>query len=582
LFLIVCSAFAEPVGDLHSDSWVAIDGAGRVLPGYEQVGPPRNNRTVGIFYWTWLAHHMGATGDRVYDITQIIAANPQNPAFGPFGMPHHWGMPEQGYYSSTDPFVLRKHATLLSAAGVDVLLFDTTNPPFTFKESYMALCEVFSRMQSEGNTVPQIAFICPFGNPLPVLETIYGDLYKPGLYEPLWFRWKGKPLVLADPAFVSNPEMKEFFTFRRPMPTYFDGPTGPDQWGWLEVFPQHAFYGSDPNAIEQVTVGVAQNAVHQKLGPMSHNDGAYGRSWHQGKKDPAPDAVLYGYNFQEQFDHALKIDPPFIFITGWNEWVAGRFKEWAGYTGRNSEYPDALFVDQYSQEYSRDIEPMQGGHTDNYYYQMVANIRRYKGVRKPQPSTAAKTIAIDGCFEDWNGVGPEYRDAVGDTVHRDHLGFGRIRYTNTTGRNDLALMKVARDAENVYFYARTADPLTPQTDKDWMLLFIDIDADASTGWEGYDYVVNLDVFEENTTSLHRLTQGWDPQPVAKIPLAVAGNHLELAIRRELLGLTADSEIVLHFKWADNIQKHGDIVEFSIHGDAAPERRFNYRYATYIK
>ena len=30
-----------------------------------------------------------------------------------------------------------------------------------------------------------------------------------------------------------------------------------------------------------------------------------------------------------------------------------------------------MFVDQFDQEHSRDIEPMKGGHGDNYYYQMV-------------------------------------------------------------------------------------------------------------------------------------------------------------------------------------------------------------------
>ena len=37
-------------------------------------------------------------------------------------------------------------------------------------------------------------------------------------------------------------QIRSFFTFRKPQPDYFKGPTGPDQWGWLEVYPQHAFY----------------------------------------------------------------------------------------------------------------------------------------------------------------------------------------------------------------------------------------------------------------------------------------------------------------------------------------------------
>jgi len=464
---------------------------------------------------------------------------------------------------------------MLSDAGVDVVLFDTTNPPFTFKESYMALCEVFTQMQKEGNIVPQIAFICPFGDPTTVVDQVYRDLYEPGLYRPLWFQWKGKPLILADPAYLKDPEMKAFFTFRKPMPTYFDGPTGPNQWGWLEVFPQHAFYGNKPEQVEQVTVGVAQNAVHEKLGPMSHKDGAYGRSRHNGKKDPAPDAVLHGYNFQEQWDRALQLDPPFIFITGWNEWVAGRFAEWAGYTGKDTYYPDAVFVDQYSQEYSRDVEPMEGGHGDNYYYQMVANIRRFKGVRPTPTSNGPKTIAVDGLFEEWESVGPEYRDTIGDTAHRDHAGYGSLRYTNTTGRNDFVAMKAAYDAKNVYFYAQTRESITAPEGQSWMLLFIDTDQNAKTGWNGYDYLLNRSVSDSGKTTVYR----WDSTQWIKHSEATyqtKDNQMEIAIERGLVGLQSNP-LRFDFHWADNMQNTDDITEFGINGDSAPNRRFNYRF-----
>ena len=129
---------------------------------------------------------------------------------------------------------------------------------------------------------------------------------------------------------------------------------------------------------EQMSVGVAQNAVGNRLGSMSE-PGAKGRSFHGGKTDSSPDAVPHGLNFAEQFEHALKADPKFIFVTGWNEWIAGRFPEFNGIKGN-------MFVDQYDQEHSRDIEPMKGGHGDNYYYQLAAFIRRYKGVRPVPPA----------------------------------------------------------------------------------------------------------------------------------------------------------------------------------------------------
>lgn len=80
---------------------------------------------------------------------------------------------------------------------------------------------------------------------------------------------------------------------------------------------------------------------------------------------------------------------------------------------------------------------------------------------------------------------------MGDTYHRDSPGnFAAGPYVNRTGRNDIVESKVARDDRFVYFYVRTAEPLTPYTDPLWMLLFIDADGDHSTGWEGYDLLVN--------------------------------------------------------------------------------------------
>lgn len=49
---------------------------------------------------------------------------------------------------------------------------------------------------------------------------------------------------------------------------------------------------------------------------------------------------------------------------------------------------------------------------------------------------------------------------------------------------------MAVDKKQMAFYAETADALTPCTDNNWMLLLIDADNDPSTGWYGYDYLIN--------------------------------------------------------------------------------------------
>ncbi|MBN2505289.1 MAG: hypothetical protein JXQ71_01205 [Verrucomicrobia bacterium] len=703
-FALTASVSAQP-WDTFSDTWVATDALGRSLPNYAQTGPPRPDKTVAIFYFLWHGAHVQGGP---YDISKILAADPaamrkpDSPLWGPLHAPHHWGESIFGYYLTDDAAVLRKHAQMLADAGVDAIVFDVSNQ-ITYKPYYMALLRVFADVNQLGGSAPKIAFLCPFWDPDRVVPELYRDLYQPGLFADLWFRWEGKPLILADPARLQTTEanvqqntatrlepghtlgqtftvdqpfeqaggrfptwntpdaamtlslrragpggdtvarrrfelvpdnawllldvqpaqppgtyclemsdprgtvgwwshtgdvlprgqahadgrpvagdrtlrwtlrspaahrLREFFTFRKPQPDYFRGPTGPNQWSWLEVHPQHVF----TNAVghkEQMSVGVAQNAVGNRLATLSE-PGARGRNFHRGTNDPAPDAIWHGYNAAEQWARALREDPRLIFITGWNEWIAGRFSEFNGVRA------PVMFVDQFNQGNSRDVEPMRGGHGDTYYYQMIAHIRRFKGVR-PLPAVIPKPITVDGRFDDWQAVTPEFRDTVGDPVRRRHPGWGKAGpYVNDTGRNDLVAAKVSWDAAHVYFYARTREPLTPPAGSNWMLLFIDCDRNPTNGWLGYDRIVNRTSPGGQSTTLET-QQGrgyrWGtPQP---LPVRCARNELELAIPRSALGL-GTVPAALDFKWADNIRQTGDWSDFTLDGDAAPNDRFNYR------
>jgi hypothetical protein len=559
-------------GDVLADTWVATDGLGRTLPGFKECGPVKQDKWVGIFYWTWHTPRPGPN-----DNTKLIATAKDGVVQWPSnGDAYHWGEPELGYYRMTDPFVIRKHATLLVDAGVDVILFDTTNPPHTWKDQYEALCREYTAMRRQGARTPAIAFITPFWDPRSITDQLWRDLYQPGLWKDLWFVWEGKPLLLADKAFIKDPQMLDFFTFRKPMPDYWDGPNGLDQWSWLEVYPQHVFKNSRGEA-EQMSVGVAQNALPHTPGPapMSHKTGAMGRSWHNGSQDRRPSAVDLGLNFEEQWQRALEVNPKFIFVTGWNEWVAGRYSKWSHYTDKDCYYPGGIFVDEYTQEYSRDCEPMRGGHGDNYYYQLAAWVRRFKGVREQPVATGPSRIAIDGGFDDWQQVQPEFRDTIGDTSHRDHKGYGDLVYRNDTGRNDFVILKAAYDSKNLYFFAQTLNKISPHTDKNWMVLFLDTDQNAKTGWQGYDYVVNLEVLSDTKTTIKAWREGqW--QTVGEAPYRVNGNGLELAIPRALVGQKGKTP-AFDFHWADNIQSFEGAADFGVNGDSAPDRRCNYRY-----
>ena len=574
---LVCGAAMTPRADAQINPgvpWPATDELGRSLPDPGAVGPPKHGRFVGIFYFLWHDNRGGKSPnwDGPYDVSRILATDPDalkkpdSPLWGPIGMFHYWGEPLYGYYLSMDPWVLRRHAELLSDAGVDTLIFDTTNA-VTYTPVFMELCRVFSQIRQEGGRTPQIAFMVntEAGK---TAQKIYDELYKPGLYRDLWFIWDGKPLMICDPA-EASPELKQFFTLRKAH-WPFEMVNTPYAWHWEAAYPQPYGYTDDPNKPEQVNVSVAQNlrVSDGKVTNMSNGD-ARGRSFHDGHEDTTPGAVLHGYNFQEQWKRAFELHPPFVMVTGWNEWIAGRWGK-----------PDGpiVFVDQFTEEYSRDIEPMKGGHGDNYYWQLVANIRRYKGAPALPKASAPKTIRIAASFDQWQQVEPAYVAHFGNTLPRDFDGAGGTHYTNNTGRNEFALLKVARDKTNVYFYARTRKPITPHTDPNWMWLLIDVDQNHATGWEGYDFIVNRQVQSDGRTWLEKNVGGWNWRRVAPVSYRVKGNEIQIAIPRRALGLKlGTSALALDFKWVDNCQHPGDIMDFYLSGDVAPIARFNYRY-----
>lgn len=569
--LFTGSSFA---GTIPGNPWPATDALGRKLPAPEEVGPPRSDRFIGIFYFLWLnnPHIKRTNGEGPYDVSKILAEDPDalkkpdSPLWGKIGMSHYWGEPLYGYYFSSDPWVLRRHAHLLADAGIDTLIFDATNA-VTYRDVYMKLCEVFAQVRKEGGLTPQFAFMVntEAGK---TAQQIYNDLYKPGLYRELWFRWQGKPLMICDPK-EAGPELKQFFTLRKAH-WPFEMIDTPYAWHWEATYPQPYGYTDDPKKPEQVNVSVAQNlrAADGKVTNMSNLD-ARGRSFHDGKMDTAPGAINRGLNFQEQWKRAYELQSPFVMVTGWNEWIAGRWGDPKG---------PVIFVDQFTEEYSRDIEPMKGGHGDNYYWQLIANVRRYKGVAPLPNASPPVTIRINAGFEQWRDVAPEYRDHLGETAPRDFQGAAGLRYTNRTGRNDLAVFKVARDADNVYFYARTREPLTPRTGSNWMWLLIDADSNPKTGWEGYDFIVNRSIEDDGATWLEKNEGGWQWKKTAKLTCRAAGQELHLSIPRSALNLPhGKSAFSLDFKWADNLQKPGDILDFYVSGDVAPEGRFMYRY-----
>ena len=574
----------EKETDIRPDTWAAVDGLGRTLPVKGEVREKNDRKFVGLFYWTW--HTSFAQNHAAKNATEILADHPEilhdfnSPLWGNTysGYPHYWNKPLFGYYRDTDEYVLRKHAELLADAGVDVIFFDCTNGTATWDESFEALFRVFEEAKKDGVNVPKVAFMLTFweGTDTSVaLRHLYDSVYSKDRYSDLWFLWDGKPLVMAHPDYLdeTDPTQKElldFFTFRANDPGYFSSDTKykAKAWGWCSTFPQ-AKYGVSANGrVEQMCVSVAQNAADGQLVAMNadadvqgraYSEGEYSYSYETGGKtvtvnSDTENALLYGVNFQQQWDNAIAADPDFIFITGWNEWIAGRWDEWQG-------TPNA-FPDQFSDEFSRDIEPADGVLKDHFYYQLAANIRRFKGI-------SAETKEVGGI--------KTYYHYANSTRARDCDGWQGEHYASDTMRNDFVKATVSHDNANVYLRIFTKEDITPHTDNAWMRVFIDTDPTGiSPNWEGFEYVVNRADATDHTVTVERSLGGWQFQQVGTAEYTVKGSVMTIKIPLAALGLTKD-DIHFNFKLSDNMQTDGDIMDFYKNGDVAPGGRFTFVY-----
>ena len=582
--------------DIFSDTWTAYDDVDRTIG---ESGTAANGRKVGMFYFLW--HEDSNNRRPLYDHTAAYEKGGLNElikvmASGDLGFVHYWGEPYFGYYCSNDEWVIRKHGAMLSEAGVDFVFFDATNGPL-YKKNYEAVMKVWTQMRKEGLKTPDVCFILKANNSSE-LNTIWKDLYSVGLYEDLWFRWNGKPVIMfTDSNNELTEEQKEFFTVRISWATesggWYRDLKGINCWPWASMYKQKSGYTLDENGnqkLEEVTVmcgfwangSFGKNAGRSytsKTGePKDKSEGA----WDMGF-GLYPQTSGLGLAYQECFDYALGKEPPLIMITGWNEWWAGRWEEvghqiayeYVSVFDKN-DWKHNVYVDNLDPEYSRDIEPMKGGFNDNYYYQTVMNVRKYKGSRPVEAAFGQKQIDINGSEVQWFGVGPEYRDVAGDVTKRDHVSHvGSKRYTNDTGRNDILTAKVSSDGEYLYFFVECASDITQREGDNWMNLFIKSDNDDKNGWYGFDYVVNRSG-TDGKASVEAFKDGWNFETVGEAEYVQSGKTLQIKVKRSLIGYDGKT---LQFKWADNSVNDGDIMGFLDKGDAAPDARFCYKYAT---
>jgi len=570
-------------------TWSALTGAdslGRALPTSTEVGAERTDRLVGMRYMPWHGQNDATDYKNVFNLQAIVDANPSAPQdhdsslFPDAKHFAYWNEPLFGYYRSDDAWVIRRHMQMLADAGVDFIQVDITNNR-EFRPQVNLLMTVIEQMQREGRDVPLITLAThnrngagqPDSSTI-FMDDVYSTFYAPSApyrHPTTWFQLKGKPLIVG-----SHPSaaVSSFFTIRYPQwPN--EQPQTSNGWDWISFqTPQHVNYNSAGEK-EQITVAVAANSnATAKFADTAWYGlgGAHGRGWHDGAEDPSPEAVRSGAYFQEQWDFAIAQDPQIVLVEGWNEWSAGNWQ------GLDHDRSDPLaFYDTASDRYSRDVEPTAGLLGDNYYLQLIQNIRRYKGTTPAMSPGAARSIDLAGGFDQWANVGPKFLSSTSTFTNRDHAGTGPAHYSTQSTRNVFAFSKVARDSANFFFMTQTAAPISASGER-WMTLFLDTDGDPTDGWSGYDFVVRKATPSASTYVLQAHAGGYNWTTVATVNFRVENDKIMLAVPRAALGLTADPA-TLSFKWADNWGQDGNITDLYSNGTSAPYGRLNFLYST---
>ena len=541
------------------------DRLGRVIP----EATEKRNRLVGIFYFVC---NTTADFDEPRDVSRIIAedptaaTDPDHPAWNGFA---YWGEPLFGYYFTDDEWVIRRHIEMLAFADVDFLVFDTTNRAI-FYDQVTLIMRLLEEYLDAGFAVPKVVFYTNTDSGDTVNE-LYDRIYAPGLYKKTWFLLDGRPLIVDKPEECRD-DVRGFFTHR--VSQWPFDPQHENGFPWMEFIRPQRVYRNKDGAPEIVNVSVAQhpNCAHSDSA-FYGEEGAWGRSYHNGKKDIRENAVQYGFNFAEQWEYALCVDPEIVFVTGWNEWTAGQWRwDRTGpftYTVENEEgaftyyregIPEmrAVMCDCCSLEYSRDIEPMKGGYFDNYYMQLIGYVRRFKG-GAPLPAD--------------RGEGLEYRDFPAGNGARDRRGFGTNVYRRPASPNDILRMTVKTEGDAVEFTAECAAPI--RREGNWMRLYAVPAGQAHYGsvlapYKTATYLVTPD--GTVTRSLNGQTARTGDAGVR-----VDGCRIAYRVPRAALGLPETGAFSLDFKWADGVAGDGTVEDFYLHGDTAPYGRLCYRY-----
>lgn len=572
-------------------------------------------RYVGLFYFTWHGQHGGAQNG-IYDISKLLNDNPDalwnanGTTESPKDKYHFWGEPMYGYYNSLDPWVIRKQLELFVYAGVDFLVFDCTNG-FTYLDVISVILPIMEEYRLEGWNVPKFVFYLNSQGKSRASELYRGSggsndtikdkgIYKSGKYKELWFAPNGKPMLIAitDPANtvngpfedhgITDPEILNFFEVKESQwPTTQKFQNG---FPWIDFTRPQQAYG------DVINISVAQHNllpfsdVYQPQ--LNENntlaDNMWGRGWTgdttaSGTPDHSNNAIRSGKNFQQQWDTAFSKDLKYNFVTGWNEWIALKLTGTPGNTPylKNGNNYRPFFVDTFNEEYSRDVEMMRNGYQDNFYLQMMQNIRRQKGAPWTMKAAKKQTIDILSGMKQWNSSenAMTYHNLAAAATNRNFKDFtGENIYKDDSVKNSIEEIRVTHDDVYIYVAVKTTQDISVSfTEANSMNLLLDIQgADNSRSMLGYEYLIGRSRQKTGEISVEALDYHQNKLTFAKKTsgaFSINGKYMQIKVPKASLGITGSFRI--NFKLTDNVASLTDVADYYTTGSVAPAGRLNF-------
>lgn len=311
---------------------------------------------VGICYSTWFTEILRGKNEDPPNITNILSG------YEEWGKPYQyywWAEPALGYYKSDDKQIIRMHMMQLADIGIDYIIIDNTNATLSWKKhsawnNYISIpcstiLDTICEMRDEGLSTPYVVFWNAANDTKKwdIVDAIYEEFHTQDKWKDCFVYWEGKPFMLTTN--IPSGEPENDITIRR----QWGLDDNPDtcQWTFLNINNPPVY---DENGfVEQTCVAAAAQESYMSL-PSAH-----GRN--------------HGIFMYHQWANAFEYRPKAITITWWNEWCAVMMMDNEG---------NRLFTDNYNQEFSRDIEPMKGGHADQYYKWTKTYINAYKNLEK--------------------------------------------------------------------------------------------------------------------------------------------------------------------------------------------------------